>query len=67
MTKKSDADKHAESQLARYEHLIKAAETMTDAEKAELATWEKNHVTGDGAYTTSDWPGWNAIESRISH
>lgn len=56
-----------DSQLARYERIIKAATVMTDREKAELAEWERRHVTGAGPYATSDWPGWSAIINRISH
>jgi hypothetical protein len=40
---------------------------MSDAEKEALAEWEKAHVTGSGDYGTSDWPGWDAIISRIPH
>jgi len=31
---------------------------LTQAEKDELASWEREHVTGDGQFGTSDWPGW---------
>lgn len=67
MSKERDADQHIEAQLVRYERLIKAATVMTEAEKAELSEWEKKHLTGDGTYGTSNWPGWDAIVNRISH
>lgn len=56
-----------EAQIARYERIIKAATVMTEAEKIALAEWEKEHVTGDGEFGTTDWPGWEPIISRISH
>lgn len=63
----NSAQRAIEAQLARYERMIKAATVMSDREKAELAEWEKMHVTGDGQFLTSDWPGWDAIINRISH
>ena len=56
-----------EAQMARYERIIKAATVMSDREKADLAEWEKAHLTSDGSVATSDWPGWDAIINRISH
>jgi hypothetical protein len=56
-----------ESQLARYERIIKAAMAMNDHEKAALTTWEQENLAGDGTLATSDWPGWDAIINRISH
>ena len=60
-------DEKVEAQVARYERIIKAATVMSDAEKIALAEWEKEHVTGAGELGTSDWPGWEAVISRISH
>lgn len=60
-------DEKVEAQIARYERIIKAATVMGDAEKIELAEWEKKHVTGTGELGTSDWPGWEAVIARISH
>lgn len=57
----------AEAQIARYERIIKAGTVLTGAEKSALVEWEKKHVTGDGEFGTSDWPGWEPIISRISH
>ncbi|WP_445672537.1 hypothetical protein [Pseudomonas inefficax] len=56
-----------EAQIARYERIIKAATVMTDQEKFSLAEWEKIHVTGNGDFGTSDWPGWETVILRISH
>ncbi|APQ11021.1 hypothetical protein BJP27_05735 [Pseudomonas oryzihabitans] len=56
-----------EAQIARYERIVKAATVMTEAEKIALAEWEKKHVTGDGEFGTTDWPGLEPIISRISH
>ncbi|MDU4254516.1 hypothetical protein [Pseudomonas sp.] len=61
------ASEQIEAQIARYERMVKAATVMTDQEKAALAEWEKTHVTGNGDFGTSDWPGWEAVISRISH
>jgi len=33
-------------------------EQHAPAEWAEFLEWERTHVTGDGPYGTSDWPGW---------
>lgn len=57
----------AESNISKYERLIKAATVMTPVEKQELERWEKENVTGNGSLGTSDWPGWADVISRISH
>ncbi|CRM57307.1 hypothetical protein [Pseudomonas sp. 25 R 14] len=56
-----------ETQIARFERIIKAATVMSEQEKIALAEWEKTHVTGSGDFGTRDWPGWEAIISRILH
>ncbi len=56
-----------ETQIARFERIIKAATVMSEQEKIALAEWEKTHVTGSGDFGTCDWPGWEAIISRILH
>jgi len=56
-----------DAQLARYERIIKAATALTEQEKADVTEWERNNVTGDGKFATSDWPGWDAVIKRISH
>lgn len=61
------ANENIEAQIARSERIIKAATVMSEQEKIALAKWEKTHVTGSGDFGTSDWPGWEAIISRISH
>lgn len=57
----------SESQVSKYERIIQAATVMTQDEKQELNRWEKENVTGDGNFGTSDWPGWGDVISRISH
>lgn len=54
------------AKLQRYEQIIGAFTTMTDAEKAELATWEANNLPGDGSKGTSDWPRWDEIIDRAN-
>jgi hypothetical protein len=56
-----------DAQLANYERIIKAATSLSEQEKAELKEWERKHVTGDGKFASSDWPGWNAVIARTSH
>lgn len=56
-----------DAQLARYERIIKAATALTEQEKDGLTEWERTHVTGDGRFATSDWPGWEVVIERISH
>lgn len=67
MQDKKTEDERLAPLLARYERIVKAGMAMNDREKAELAEWEKVHVTGDGQFGTTDWPGWDAIINRISH
>jgi hypothetical protein len=40
--------------------MLGAHAAMSDNERAELAAWEREHITGDGKLATSDWPGWRA-------
>jgi hypothetical protein len=40
---------------------------MSHSEKQALAIWESENITGDGQFTTSDWPGWDAVFKRLSH
>ena len=40
---------------------------MSHSEKQALAIWESEIVTGNGPFTTSDWPGWEAVFKRLSH
>lgn len=39
--------------------MLGAHAAMSAAERAELESWERSHVTGDGEVATSDWPGWS--------
>jgi len=49
------------------ERIVHLSDKMTGAEKKALKKWEKNHVTGDGTYGTSNWPGWKQLIARLSH
>lgn len=61
------ANEKVEARLARYERIFQAATVMSEQEMVALAEWEKTHFTSNGSFATSDWPGWEAIISRISH
>lgn len=65
--RQENESRFSESHIAKYERIIKAATTLTPDEKLALEKWEKENVTGDGNFGTSDWPGWDAVISRISH
>lgn len=67
MTNRKAKKDIVDSQLAKYERMVKASEKMSADEKAELATWEAKNVTGGGPLATSDWPGWDAVFQRTSH
>jgi len=56
-----------DAELSKYERIIKAATALSEQEKAGLKEWERTHVTGDGRFATSDWPGWDAVIKRISN
>lgn len=45
--------------LDRYMALVDAYSQMPPAVRSELHAWEREHVTGDGRFSTSDWPGWD--------
>lgn len=64
MTKKDNA---AHPLLLKMERLVTMYAQMSESEKVELAAWEQAHVTGDGAFGTSDWPGWKAVVDRFAH
>lgn len=53
--------------LLTFERMAQLSQQMTPEEQAELISWEKEFVTGDGAYGTSDWPGWNKVFARLNH
>lgn len=53
--------------LLTMERLVTMYAQMSELEKNELAAWERANVTGDGAFGTSDWPGWKAVVDRLSH
>ncbi|MGI0120119.1 hypothetical protein [Zooshikella sp. RANM57] len=52
--------------MVKSKRMVSLFEKMTDGEKASLAEWEKKEVTGDGKACSSDWPGWQAVEDRLS-
>jgi hypothetical protein len=53
--------------LLTAERIVAAYAVMTPEEKAALHAWEAQHVTGDGTFATSDWPGWQSVFARIQH
>lgn len=53
--------------LLTAERIVSAYARMTDAERAALHAWEAEHVTGDGRFATSGWPGWTAVFARLFH
>jgi hypothetical protein len=65
--RQENESRFAESYVAKYERIIKAAGAMTRQEKHALELWELENITGDGNLGTSDWPGWDEVISRISH
>lgn len=53
-----------EEKLKQITGVIDLQSHLTDAERVELAAWEKqNRHTGKG---TSDWPGWVAVAVRCA-
>jgi hypothetical protein len=57
----------ARAAMAVYERIAVASERLTADEQAALKDWEKAHVTGDGKFATTDWPGWSAVLRRVFH
>lgn len=53
--------------LLTMERIVTMHAQMTDDEKKALSLWERENVTGDGKYATSDWPGWRAVFDRLAH
>ncbi|MEE5092441.1 hypothetical protein V2H26_21065 [Xanthomonas euvesicatoria] len=47
------------------ERIVTFLPKLTDAERQALEYWEKEHVTGDGAAGSSDWPGWPDVFKRL--
>src|SRR5690606_12797341 len=39
--------------------MLGAHAAMSPTERAELESWERSNLTGDGEIATSDWPGWS--------
>lgn len=60
-------DEAAARQLLSFDRMLQAHALMTPAEKAAFATWESRFVIGDGAFGTTDWPGWSAVIARLSN
>ncbi|GAA0694531.1 hypothetical protein ISN75_02620 [Dyella marensis] len=59
--------KKQDQYMASVELQMIASISLTEAERAELKIWEKEHVTGDGQFATSDWPGWAVAYKRVAH
>lgn len=53
--------------LLNIEQIVDLYSRMSPEEKAELTTWESEHVTGANSIGTSDWPGWKGIIDKYSH
>lgn len=51
--------------LAMTEKMVRASALMSPAEQADLSRWERENVTGDGRFTSSDWPGWRHVFARV--
>lgn len=49
---------------ATFTRLKAVYDSMTDKERQALTKWEDEHVTGDGTYATTDWPGWDDAGER---
>lgn len=49
---------------ATFAHLKAVYDSMTDQERQALSEWEDEHVTGDGTYSSTDWPGWIDARAR---
>jgi len=49
------------------ERIVQLHARMSHAEQHDLTAWESVHLTGDGTFATSDWPGWQAISERLPH
>jgi len=52
--------------LLTVERMLSMIPNLTPDEKAELEAWEKVNL-GSGGKGTTDWPGWTAVVSRLSH
>ena len=48
------------------ERIIATYPKMTSTERAALADWEVANIPLGGK-STSDWPGWESVFSRLSH
>lgn len=53
--------------LDEYERIATLLPKLTEEELVILRAWEKQHVTGDGRFSSSDWPGWQAVIKRLQH
>ena len=51
--------------MDEFERIVTFLPKLTDAERQALEDWEKEHVTGDGATGSSDWPGWPDVFKRL--
>lgn len=60
-------DENSHPLLLTTERIVTVYPQMTDAEKSDLSSWEKTHVTGDGKFASSDWPGWKSVFQRLAH
>lgn len=65
MKTENDVEEHPN--WLSFERLMLLNENLTQVERAELLAWETANVKGDGVKSTTDWPGWQAVITRISH
>ena len=63
----SSDEEISQKQLLSFERLLQAHASMTPAENTAFTAWESRFVVGDGAYATTDWPGWPAVIARLSN
>lgn len=51
--------------MDEFERIATFLPSLTEAEREDLQEWEQKYVTGDGARSSSDWPGWAAVFKRL--
>ena len=53
--------------LDEFERIATLLPKLTEAERKDLQDWERKHVTGDGKFSSSDWPEWPAVIKRLQN
>ena len=49
---------------AYYGMMIAIYKLLPPEEREDLENWDREMVTGDGMFATSDWPGWGSTSER---